>query len=188
MKILFSTKTNIKYQRQHETTIDNYVLVFWQTCQNVFLLQFSRFAKLTSLSCYMLSRLSFLIKVPCYPCPSEPSLVFLLCCPLQSFILQKPRTTLFYTCQAIRLYEAWHDAFACKQASSQIHLPFLCAIGTYTNKKEKPCCLLYLVTLYLEWFFRSQSGVFLFVGLQPCRGVGIMQRPIWKCTYRQGYA
>ena len=41
-------------------------------------------------------------------------------------------------CQAIRLYEAWHDAFACKQASSQIHLPFLCAFGTYTNKKEKP--------------------------------------------------
>ena len=53
----FSTKTNIKYQRQHETTIDNYVLVFWQTCQNVFLLQFSRFAKLN------LSELLYVVKV-----------------------------------------------------------------------------------------------------------------------------
>jgi hypothetical protein len=66
--VVYFTKTENKYQRQHETTIDNYVLVFWQTCQNVFLLQFSRFAKLTSLSCPLLSRLSFLIKVPCYPC------------------------------------------------------------------------------------------------------------------------
>jgi len=45
--------------------------MFWyfgKPAKMFFLLQFSRFAKLTSLSCYMLSRLSFLIKVPCYPC------------------------------------------------------------------------------------------------------------------------
>jgi len=35
-----------------------------------------------------------------------------------------------------------------------------------------------------QWFFRSESGVFLFVGLQPCRGVDIMKRPIWKSTYK----
>jgi len=37
------------------------------------------------------------------------------------FLGQKPRITLFYTCQAIRLYESRHDAFARKQAYSQTH-------------------------------------------------------------------
>ena len=37
------------------------------------------------------------------------------------FALQKPRITLFYTCQAIRLCESRHDAFACKRAYSQTH-------------------------------------------------------------------
>ena len=38
------------------------------------------------------------------------------------------------------------------------------------------------------WFFHSKSGVFLFVELQPYRGVVIMKSPDWKCTYRKGYA
>ena len=37
------------------------------------------------------------------------------------FALQKPRITLFYTCQAVRLCESRHDAFACKRAYSQTH-------------------------------------------------------------------
>ena len=53
---------------------------------------------------------------------------------------QKPRITLFYTCQAIRLYEEWHDVFACKpsfQPNPSYHpsVPH----GTLTYIKEKPC-------------------------------------------------
>ena len=48
--------------------------MFWyfgKPAKMFFLLQFSRFAKLTSLSCYMLSRLSFLIKASILPVGME---------------------------------------------------------------------------------------------------------------------
>jgi len=54
---------------------------------------------------------------------------------------QKPRITLFYTCQAVRLCESWHDAFACKRASTKLIMPFLSALCASTYKKEKPCPL-----------------------------------------------
>ena len=41
----------------------------------------------------------------------------------------------------LSLYEARHDVFAYMRASSQLIIPFLCALGTYTHKKEKHCPL-----------------------------------------------
>ena len=85
----FSTKTNIKYQRQHETTIDNYVLVFWQTCQNVFLLQFSRFAKLTSLSCSLVVKVVFFNQSPLLSVFFNNSLSFILHTPYSYIVGEK---------------------------------------------------------------------------------------------------
>ena len=55
--------------------------------------------------------------------------------------LTKTKNNPFFTCQAIRLYEARHDAFACKQAYSQAyHTVPLCHWHSHV-KKEKPCPL-----------------------------------------------
>ena len=42
-------------------------------------------------------------------------------------------------CQAVRLCESWHDAFACKQAYSRIHHTIPQRHLRPTYKKEKPC-------------------------------------------------
>ena len=51
---------------------------------------------------------------------------------------QKPRITLFYTCQAIRLYESRHDAFACKQASSKAICHSSVPLALTRIKKKNP--------------------------------------------------
>ncbi len=51
---------------------------------------------------------------------------------------QKPRITLFYTCQAIRLYEVRHDAFACKQASSKAICHSSVPLALTRIKKKNP--------------------------------------------------
>ena len=51
---------------------------------------------------------------------------------------QKPRITLFYTCQAICLCESRHDAFACKQASSKAICHSSVPLALTRIKKKNP--------------------------------------------------
>ena len=50
---------------------------------------------------------------------------------------QKPRITLFYTCQAVSLYEARHDVFAYMRASSKTyHSIPLCLWHLHAQKRK----------------------------------------------------
>ena len=54
------------------------------------------------------------------------------------FALQKPRITLFYTCQAVRLCESRHDAFACKRAYSKAIYHSSVPLALTRIKKKNP--------------------------------------------------
>ena len=51
---------------------------------------------------------------------------------------KKPRITLFYTCQAVRLCESRHDAFACKRASSKAICHSSVPLALTRIKKKNP--------------------------------------------------